>query len=99
MRKMPTHRHIPSERLDQTQSFKSHGLLDDKAADLEAMGRTGDTKRDTDESNLSSTNSQLSQILATKRRLIFKYPDGTFSYAYRCQKGSTIDEKAPDAWL
>ena len=50
-----------SEFLDQSQSFRSHVNLNEKpAVDLETTGQNGVTKRDTDESGASSTNSQLS---------------------------------------
>ena len=46
-------------------------------------GGVGGSKACTNTSALSA-DSSISNILIQKKRLIFKYPDGTYSYAYRC---------------
>ena len=56
------------------------------------------------QSFVSSDTSQsiVSDILYTNQRLIFKYPDGTYSYAFKCikdpvtQKANTLPK---DSWL
>ena len=48
-------RQPPSEILDQSQSILSKGNLDEKSPDLEIIAQNGgDTKRDTDQSAVSS---------------------------------------------
>ena len=45
--------------------------------------------------SLSSKSSHLSKILTTNQRLIFRYPDGTYCYAYKQEKKG----EAKDTWL
>lgn len=37
-------------------------------------------------------------MLDKSQRLIFKYPDGTYCYAYKCNKSSK-EEDGKDTWL
>ena len=71
-------------------------------SDLETSG-LAKTHRGTSHSD-NSAQSNFSQCLNTKKRLIFKYPDGSFSYAYRCQKlapdtDNEGNEIKKDKWL
>jgi len=49
----------------------------------------------------SSNSSVYSDILYTNQRLIFKYPDGSYSYAFKCTKDpdSKKGDNQKDNWL
>jgi hypothetical protein len=62
----------------QVETSKSSDAIDDtKQSLLEERHSQG--------SSLSS-NSNVSDILENNTRLIFKYPDGSYAYAFKCQK-------------
>ena len=77
--------------LSQNQSLFSHKNPQLPQASLNSSHQT---------TSNSLQSSILSHTLITSKRLIFKYPDGTHSYAYRCQHCIGGDrKKRGDTWL
>ena len=95
MRSKPT----ASTDVDLNQLKKAKFCSDCKHSISQGIGNIPRTSYKSVASNnsIESVRSDLSQILEHSQRLIFKYPDGTFSYAYKCSKAGSANRKDPEA--